>query len=211
MNAEAIFFFFCHKAPHNYNIFPSQQQYAWPIIPAHVFISKWLHFLFYSLRCPHSVRQISICLGPLGYQICILVAQNFPSSSISSTIIMVQRRAVRWVKRDYSPLSSVTVMQDDPGWRTLEHRRFDFRLIMFFKIYHNIVAINLPAYINKPDRLTRHMHPLTLRQIQVSLDYHKWSFFPHSITMWNSLPDNIATLPETKLDQFKRAMGNIQY
>ena len=124
---------------------------------------------------------------------------------------MVQRRAVRWIKRDYSPLSSVTAMQDNLGLRTLEHRRIDFRLIMFFKIYHNIVAINLPDYIYKPDRLTRHMHPLTLRQIQVSSDYHKWSFFPHTITLWNSLPHNVATLPKTKLDQFKRAVGNIQY
>jgi hypothetical protein len=82
---------------------------------------------------------------------------------------------------------------------------------MFFKIYHNIVAINLPPYINKPNRITRHMHPLTLKQIQVSSDFHKWSFFPHCITLWNSLPANIVTLPQTKLVQFKQAVANIQY
>ena len=124
---------------------------------------------------------------------------------------MIQRRAVRWVKRDYSPLSSVTAMQDGLGWRTLEHRRIDFRIIMFFKIYHNIVAINLPSYISKPDRYTRHMHPLSLRQIQVSSDYHKWSFFPHCVTLWNTLPVNIVTLPATNLDQFKQAVGSIHY
>jgi hypothetical protein len=51
--------------------------------------------------------------------------------------------------------------------RSLEHRRLDCRLIMFYKIYHNLVAINLPPYVQAPHRLTRHMHPLSLRQIQV--------------------------------------------
>ena len=128
-----------------------------------------------------------------------------------SKVERIQRRAIRWIKRDYPPLSSVSAMQEDLGLRTLEHRRNDFRLIMFFKIYHNTVAINLPSYITQPDRLTRHMHPLTFRQIQVSSDNHKWSFFPHSIILWNSLPQNVATLPKTQLEQFKRAVVNMQY
>ena len=122
---------------------------------------------------------------------------------------MIQRRAIRWVKRDYSPHSSVTAMQEELGWRSLEHRRLDCRLIMFYKIYHNLVAINLPTYVQTPHRLTRHMHPLSLRQIQVSSDYHKYSFFPHSIILWNKLPSNIATLPN--LSQFKQAVVGLQY
>lgn len=122
---------------------------------------------------------------------------------------MIQRRAIRWVKRDYFPLSSVTAMQEDLGWRSLEHRRLDFKLIMFYKIYHNLVAISLPPYIQTPFRPTRHMHPLCLRQLQVTSDYHKYSFFPHSITLWNQLPSSIATMPD--LDQFKQAVVKIQY
>jgi len=122
---------------------------------------------------------------------------------------MVQRRTARWVTNDYSPLSSVTAMQEVLGWRSLEHRRLDCRLIMFYKIYHNLVAIRLPSYIQTPQRLSRHMHPLSLRQIQVSSDYHKYSFFPHSVVLWNNLPGHIATLPD--LEQFKRAVAKIQY
>lgn len=122
---------------------------------------------------------------------------------------MVQRRAIRWINQDYSPLSSVTDMQKKMGWRSLEHRRLDARIIMFYKIYHNIVAINLPSYIQKPNRQTRHMHPLCLRQIQVTSDYHKFSFFPHCITLWNRLPVNIVTLPD--LEHFKQAVAGIQY
>jgi hypothetical protein len=93
------------------------------------------------------------------------------------------RLAIRWVKRDYSPLSSVTAMQEELGWQSLEHCRLDCKLIMFYKVYHNLVAINLPPYVQAPHRIIRHMHPLSLCQIQVSSDYHKYSFFPHSIIL----------------------------
>ena len=36
---------------------------------------------------------------------------------------MVQRRAVRWVKHNYSTYESVTQMQEGLGWRSLEQRR----------------------------------------------------------------------------------------
>lgn len=124
---------------------------------------------------------------------------------------MVQRRAVRWVKHEYSPLASVTAMQDSLGWRTLEQRRCDFRLIMFFRIYHHLVEVEFPSYIKKPVRLSRHMHPLSFRQIQVTSDYHKWSFYPHCITLWNSLPCQVATLPAAELEQFRRAVASIHH
>ena len=46
----------------------------------------------------------------------------------------VQRRAARWVTNDYSSYSSVTDMLSNLGWRSLENRRTDTRLAMFYKI-----------------------------------------------------------------------------
>lgn len=40
----------------------------------------------------------------------------------TNKVEMVQRRAARWVKRDYSPFASIMAMQEDLGWWTLEHR-----------------------------------------------------------------------------------------
>ena len=57
-------------------------------------------------------------------------------------IEMVQRRAARWVLSDYSPYSSVSDMLGRLGWRTLEQRRADSWLVMFYKIVHGLVAIN---------------------------------------------------------------------
>ncbi|KAH3737489.1 hypothetical protein DPMN_044082 [Dreissena polymorpha] len=56
-------------------------------------------------------------------------------------------------------------MLDKLGWRSLENRRYDSRLLMFYKIVHGLVAVPMPPYVTPPTRLTRHLHPLSFRQI----------------------------------------------
>ena len=46
----------------------------------------------------------------------------------------VQRRAARWVMRDYQLTSSVTAMLQDLNWRTLDQRRIDSRLVLLYKV-----------------------------------------------------------------------------
>ena len=48
----------------------------------------------------------------------------------------VQRRAARWVSNDYSSYSSITDMLSSLGWRSLENRRTDTRLAMFYKMVY---------------------------------------------------------------------------
>ena len=55
-------------------------------------------------------------------------------------IEMLQRRAARRVSNDYSPYSSVTDMLSNLGWRSLEFRRYDSRIAMFYKV----VAVMVP-------------------------------------------------------------------
>ena len=90
-----------------------------------------------------------------------------------SKIEMVQRRAARWVKHDYSTHSSVSNMLADLGWRSLKNRRIDSQLVMFYKIVHGYVAIDIPPYFEKPQRYTRHMHPLSFRQIHTKATYYQ--------------------------------------
>ena len=71
---------------------------------------------------------------------------------------MIQGRAARWVKNNYSPYDSVSNMLDNLGWRSLENRRIDSRLVMFCRIIHGYVAIQIPRYFEKPQRYTRHTH-----------------------------------------------------
>ena len=72
----------------------------------------------------------------------------------------VQRRAARWVSNDYSSYSSVTDMLSNLRRQSLENRRTDKRLAMFYKIVYGLVAIPLPSYFEHPEVYTRHTHSL---------------------------------------------------
>ncbi|MCG8048091.1 MAG: hypothetical protein JAY66_20795 [Candidatus Thiodiazotropha taylori] len=117
---------------------------------------------------------------------------------------MVQRRAARWTLHNYSTYASVTDLLQSLGWRSLEQRRSDSRLCLFYKIVHGLVAVDLPPYVVHPMRILKNSHPMSFRQIQTTVDYYKYSFYPLAIVQWNRLPSSIALLPT--FDSFKRAV-----
>ena len=49
-------------------------------------------------------------------------------------------------------------------WLSLENKRYDARLITFYKAVHGLVAIPVPSYFEQPKWYTLHMHPLSFRQ-----------------------------------------------
>ena len=59
-------------------------------------------------------------------------------------IEMVQRREARWVLSDYSTYSNVSDMLGRLGWRTLEQRRADSRLVLFYKTVHSPPSMSYP-------------------------------------------------------------------
>ena len=123
-------------------------------------------------------------------------------------IEMVQRRAARWVSNRYSSYDSVSAMLGNLGWRSLEYRRYDSRLAMFYKIQYGLVAITMP-YFEDPTRITRHSYniPLGFRQVFASTDYYRCSFYPMTIVLWNRLPAKTVLL--TDLDSFKNEVSKI--
>ena len=127
----------------------------------------------------------------------------------SHKVEAVQRRAARWVTHDYSSYSSVTQMINTLGWRSLEQRRADARLIMFYKIVHGLVEIPLPSYIHRQVRMTRTTHLYHFIQIQTTANYYKYSFFPLAIVQWNNLPTS-AVLSED-LTTFRSAICSLNH
>ena len=79
------------------------------------------------------------------------------------------------------------------------------RIIMFHKIVHGFVAVPIPSYLERPTRLTRHMHPFSYRQIHTSSNFYKYSFFPATVVMWNSLP--AAAVLHQDIEGFKQALN----
>ena len=98
-----------------------------------------------------------------------------------SQIEQVQRRAARWTVNNFERQTSVTRIVQDLGWRTLDQRRADARLCLFYKIVHGLVAVPLPEYIQYSNRVSRYCHSMTFRQVSNSTDYYKYSFFPLAI------------------------------
>ena len=122
---------------------------------------------------------------------------------------MVHRRAARWTLHNYSTYASVTEMIQSLSWRSHEQRRSDYRLCLFCKIIHGLVAIDLPPYVVHPLRILRNSHPFAFRQIRTTVNYYKYSFYPLAIVQWNRLPSHIALLPT--LGSFKRAMCAVDH
>lgn len=122
----------------------------------------------------------------------------------------VQRRAARWTTCNYDYQSSVTAMLDSLGWRTLEQRRADARLCIFYKIVYGLVAVPLPEYIHPVNISSlRHCHSMAFRQLHTSRDYYKYSFFPLAIVQWNALPETAVCSPD--LESFKVAVSELQH
>ena len=76
-----------------------------------------------------------------------------------------QRRAARWTTSYYDTKSSVSVMLNQLVWRSLEQRRADARLCLFYKIVYGLVAVPLPNYVQP------------YRQIQTSTNYYNNTLF----------------------------------
>ena len=60
---------------------------------------------------------------------------------------MVQRRAAWWTLSDYTRTNSVTSLQSQLNWLTLEGRRSVARLCLFYKFVNGLVAVLLPDYM----------------------------------------------------------------
>ena len=64
------------------------------------------------------------------------------TNSDINTLEMVQQKAARFVFNDYSSYSSVTAMLQELKWSSLQDRRIQSRLIMFYKILNNLVEVD---------------------------------------------------------------------
>ena len=117
----------------------------------------------------------------------------------------IQRRAARFAKNNYSWSTSVTGLINDLNWQNLQTRRSNLKLIMMFKITHNLVSIPNSHYLIPCTSSTRH-HSSTYKLPYSRVNSHLFSFFPSSIRLWNSLDNE--TVNQVTLQQFKKRLLN---
>ena len=122
---------------------------------------------------------------------------------------MVQRRAARYVLNDYNTTSSVSAMLEELGWETLESRRQKLQLTLFFKIVNNLVDIPAANYLTSAPSSLRANHKLKFRHLSSKTDSLKFSFFPRTIPIWNSLPASVAEASD--LASFKQRLQSLKF
>ena len=123
---------------------------------------------------------------------------------------MVLRRSARYCTNRYHKTSSVTDRLQDLNWETLESRRTKLQLVMIYKIMNDLV-VDIPAdtYLTLATTRTRAIHSKKLRQYPTRTDTFKYSFFPRTIPVWNSLPASVAEAPDLAL--FKQGLTTLSF
>ena len=107
----------------------------------------------------------------------------------------VQRTAARWTCRRWMHTSIVDDMLDELEWPSLETRREQSSLTVFYKIPSGTVSLDKDKYLTPAPNLrrTRASHESRYTRYFAYSDVLKNSFFPRTIPMWNSLTSSVVT------------------
>ena len=134
---------------------------------------------------------------------------NPSQKELIQKIEMIQRRAARYVSNRFRNTSSVSSMLDALQWEPLESMRTKIQLTLLFKIINDLVDIRADDYLTSSTGRTRQSHSKKYRQISTRTDSYKFSFFPSTIPVWNSLPASVAEAPS--LVSFKKGLSPLSF
>ena len=110
----------------------------------------------------------------------------------------VQRRSARRIMQNYNRHASVTTMLQNLDLATLQQRLRHSKIIMLYRIRHQLANIPTTTYITPATRNTQHYNLPYART-----DVYKSSFFPSTIKLWNDLQPaiiNSTTIPQLRQD-----------
>ena len=82
-------------------------------------------------------------------------------------------------------------MLHDLGWQSLDGRRQDQRLVLFYKIINGLASVETEDILTPADSRTRKNHSFKFKHLQANCDSYRYSFFPATISSWNNLPFGI--------------------
>ena len=117
----------------------------------------------------------------------------------------VQRRAARFVKNEYNQTASVTNLLQQLNWPTLQERRAQAKVVMFYKIVNNLVAVPAPT-VRQPIVIRGYSHRYLVPFARTIVYQH--SFYPDAIRLWNSIPPS--TVLCDNADSFSQQVQQIR-
>jgi len=110
----------------------------------------------------------------------------------------VQRRAARFVKRDYRSTTSVSSLISQLGWQTLSNRRRNSHLSLMYKSLHGLAGISTSPF-HHSSKPTRSADGDTFCVLSSGTDPYKYSFYPRTIVDWNALASSVKSRPSIHL------------
>ena len=146
-------------------------------------------------HCPRHLRELAykqFVLPVLEY--CSPIWDPYHQTYINQ-VEMVQHRAARFVMGKpwrKNQRDSITNILENLNWPTLQERRRWARLILLYKVLHDLLTIPscyLPA--RSSELRARYSHNLKLVPYQPRIDAYKYSFLPRTVPEWNRLNDEI--------------------
>jgi hypothetical protein len=90
-------------------------------------------------------------------------------------------------------------MVESLNWQTLEQRRWEGRLVLFYKAVHGLAAIPINNYLTQTASRYRtrysQQHQLMYSIPFSRTDTYRFSFFGNTVRTWNSLPSELVKSP----------------
>ena len=133
---------------------------------------------------------------------CSTIWSPYTMSNINK-IEAIQRRAARFVFKDFACFSSVTSMLCSLSWPTLRERRCSLKLLMLYKIVNQLVNISPASYLKRTTRLSRRQN-CCYQQLPTRTEAYANSFFPSTIKLWNNLTQRQVNV--TTIEQFTETL-----
>ncbi|CAC5409914.1 unnamed protein product [Mytilus coruscus] len=172
--------------------------------------NSMLGFLKRNLRTSNSETKsnayIAMVRSNLDY--CAIVWNPYQKEQVKK-VEMVQRCAARFATNCYMNTSSVGSMLEELDWESLENRGVKLQLTLLYKVVNYLVDIPCDTYLTPMSSRTRSSHTKKFRQYSTKTYGYKYSFFPRTVTVWNSLPATVAEAPS--LVSFKREISTLSF
>ena len=148
-----------------------------------------------------SLAYVSLVRPHLEYS--VAAWDPFTASNVGR-LEMVQRRAARFVKRDYRRTTSVTGLLDELGWQTLVERRRFSRLSLFYRALHGQAGLGVDRLRLSQGATRASSGGDHFLQLSCRTEVYRNSFFPRTLCDWNSLSASVRSKPS--LETFRGAL-----
>jgi ribonuclease P/MRP protein subunit RPP40 len=161
------------------------------------------------------LRDSSMEARQIAYQSMVLPVAEYASAVwdtgegiLSQKVDMIQRRAVRMIGKKFRRNECVTQMMNAKGWSSLQTRRKENRLCLYYRIYNGLTILNKAKYCRPATFRSRHDNTHKVFREGCTKQYTARTFFYATSVMWNALDSQ--TVQASNVKEFKKAIKSMR-